>query len=174
MGWRPTSLVAFVALMIPIAGIASAQEYRTQLFTGYSMYGAAHQGAKAYNGWAVSLARGLSPAGDTAGHIPWFSIVGEASGNYRISGNIHSFLVGPEFSFGDASLRLYSDVMFGVSSVSPGFNGQGKGETGFSLAATAGFEMGPLRLMEFGYQYSRFAGISRNGIRLAAGLVFRF
>jgi hypothetical protein len=175
MRWRPTSLVAFVALMIPIAGTASAQDYRTQLFTGYSMYGAAHQGAEAYNGWAVSLARGLSPAGSTAdGHIPWFGIVGEASGNYRLDGNIHSFLAGPEFSLGDASIRLYSDVMFGASTVSSGFNGLAKGETGFSLEVTTGFEMGPLRLFEFGYQYCRIPGVSRSGIRLAAGLVFRF
>jgi hypothetical protein len=175
MRLKQTSLIIAFSLMISIGGTASAQDYKTQLFAGYSMYGAARQGAKAYNGWTISLARGLSPgAADPTGQIRWFGIAGQVSGNYRLGGNIHSFLVGPEFSLGDATLRIFSDVLFGASRVSSGFNGLGQGDTGLSIEFDTGIEIGSLRLFEFGYQYSRFPGISRNGIRLAAGLVYRF
>lgn len=161
---RKLLFITGIVLLLPV--IAAAQEHpKVEIGAGYS-YLRGDLDAN-FNGWNFSIAGNPSN---------WFGVVGELGGVYFDEVKLHTFLVGPKFSYrGHERLNPYVQTLVGGAHLS---NGDGLG--GFAWTLGGGLDVKvnsnfAIRVFEATYLLTRFDDdfTLHNG-RLSAGIVFRF
>lgn len=156
-------LITVIVLCVPV--IAAAQEYpKAEVGVGYSYLRGDFDAN--FNGWNFSVA---------GNPTRWFGVVGEISGVYVDELKLHTFLVGPKFSYrGDSRLNPYVQTLIGAAHAS-----NGSGETGFAWTLGGGLDVKvhknvAVRVFEATYLLTRFFEENQHNGRLSAGVVFRF
>ncbi len=165
-------LIAAVGLVVMVQqpGFAQSGYPKVEIFGGYHLIGT-YGGP--YHGWNATVSGNLDKSLGVAASI---------SGNYKDGYSVHSFLAGPEFSTRPYSYgaRIFGNILFGVSRRSAGFAGLEGSKSAFSVATMVGIELTLsedehlcYRLVQAGYQYSKFPGPSQNQFLISTGIVWK-
>src|SRR5208282_5230110 len=177
--------------MLLFAGIASAQDEspKAGVFGGYSF---ARLGA---NGLDVNLNGGSASV--SYNPIPWLGLVGDFGGYHGGTdfgnGNLYTYLFGPKVAFRHGPITPFVQTLFGgahatatastcesVAGVHPETCVSGSAsENSFAMALGGGLDWNAtphigVRLIQAEYLMTQFGSTTQNGVRISAGVVFRF
>ena len=169
---RKLFLVATLATMALPASAAEAP--RAELFAGYSF---ARTEARSLNGWNASVAVGafgpLCAVADASGHY------GSQEG---VSHSDLSLAAGPDLTFRPGgTVALFAHALFGLVRESAGVSVLGlsitEEENRFGMLFGGGVNLHARKKLavriQADYRLSRKNGVSQNGLRLSAGVVYR-
>jgi opacity protein-like surface antigen len=175
-------LLLTFALTLAVAGSALAQDYKVEVFTGYSYarLETLSPDRSHLHGWNAAIEAKLNPV---------LGLVADFSGHYGdrlvapgIERNIntHSALFGPRIGL-PGRVRPFAHALFGVARGSAGVFGSTSGESAFGMAAGGGIDADltdsgrvSWRIIQADYLMNRFFDRNNNNFRLSSGLVFRF
>lgn len=170
------------ALALAVAGHAAAQDYKVEVFTGYSYarLETPSPDRSHLHGWNAAIETKLNPV---------LGLVADFSGHYGnrlvapgIEQNIntHAALFGPRLQM-PGRVRPFAHALFGVARGSAGVFGSTSGDTAFGMAAGGGIDADltdsgrvSWRIIQADYLMNRFFDRTNNNFRLSSGLVFRF
>jgi hypothetical protein len=154
--------VCVITLCAPV--IASAQEYPRVEVSGAYSYLRGDFDAN-FNGWSASVAGNPSR---------WFGVVGEFGGHYFEDVKLHTFLVGPKFTYRGERVSPYFQTLVGGAHLKV-FDS----DTAFAWTVGGGVDVKihqnvAIRVIDVTYLLTRFGNGNQNNGRISAGLVFRF
>ncbi|RPI20986.1 MAG: hypothetical protein EHM61_25850 [Acidobacteria bacterium] len=159
-----------------VAAVNAQDVPKAELFGGFS-YSRGDIDLNMY-GWNFEVAGVVNP---------WFSLVGDASGNYADIGagivdaslSIHSFAAGPQFSARRDSITGFARILVGGTRIGSGVFGVSGGDTKLGLVIGGGLDV-PLsarfaiRAIQADWIYVPTNGSDLNQARISSGLLVRF
>ncbi|MBZ5647118.1 MAG: porin family protein [Acidobacteriia bacterium] len=164
------STLVVTALILLCAATGFAQEYKADLFGGYSYL-------RSDPGFSL-------PAGNASGWEGaftynwnnWLALKADVSGHYCCDQTMHNFLFGPQINLGHGKLKPY---LHGLVGVSHGTSTGGFSDTVLGFALGGGIDVKwterlSVRIVQADYLGTRYADATQNNFRLSAGLVYRF
>jgi opacity protein-like surface antigen len=175
-------LLLTAALVLVAASHAAAQDYKVEVFTGYSYarLETPSPDRSHLHGWNAAIEAKLNPV---------LGLVADFSGHYGnrlvapgIEQNINTYsaLFGPRLQV-PGRVRPFAHALFGVARGSAGVFGSTSGDTAFGMAAGGGIDADltdsgrvSWRIIQADYLMNRFFNRNNNNFRLSSGLVFRF
>jgi opacity protein-like surface antigen len=164
----------FCGVMLIFAGVASAQDApRAELFGGYSFVRSGANNVNAdFNGGSASGAYNFNS---------WLGAVADFGGYHGDAdagnANVYTYLFGPKVSYSRGPITPFAQALFGGAHATAG--GLAASENSFAMTLGGGLDWNAtphlgLRLIQAEYLLTDFASIHQNGVRLSAGVIFRF
>jgi len=164
---RRILFISVLTLLCALPGFA--QDSKVDVFAGYSfLHTSPGSGLPSANasGWEAALNYNLKS---------WLGVKGDIDGHYCCDASLHNFLFGPQINLGHGKVSPYVHGLLGVSHGSA----SGVSDDAFAFAFGGGLDVKAtdriaVRIGQFDYLGTRFAGYTQNNFRYSAGLVFRF
>ncbi len=184
---RLVSVAGFLFLL-PFALLAQETVPKAELYTGYSFL---RMEKTNQQGWNASLDanfnKNLGMVIDASGHYnSQTTSLGSITND--VTGHIHSIMAGPRVSDPRGKWNPFAEALFGwarlnsKTSTSSGgsvFLSTTDSSNAFAMALGGGLDYqllsyASLRFIQIDYQLFRSNGVKHEGMRVGAGLVFRF
>jgi hypothetical protein len=180
-------LISAVALSVPSLLSAQSQDApKVEVFGGYSWYhpsgtldttvvnNSVVVGGKVpefKKGWGGQFTYNLNH---------WAGIALDTAGHYNDFGNAHSLAFGPQFKLRSEHVTEFAEAFVGVQHLGPKLYHDHNGATviaggGIDYSVTSRFSIRPIQAdYVYAYYNGNFPHGRSNGVRLQAGLVFKF
>lgn len=164
-------VLSVLGVSLLLAAMAAAQSQpKAEVFAGYQLthfsVGGGLPGVN-FNGWNAALSANVSPM---------LAITGDLSGAYKNGVHDTFFMGGPTVSIrSDARFTPFVHGLFGVDHASAA----GFSDNAMAMALGGGLDYGvgrniAVRVGQFDYLMTHFAGTNQNNFRYSAGVVIRF
>lgn len=171
-------VIAFVLLLF--TAMASAQVPTSgNIFFGYSYAHASLNGNNnvGLNGWNGSLEGKV---------LPWVGLVADLGGYYgsqnvgpfHVTGNVYTFLFGPQVSVGVGKFTPFAHALFGAGHTSANATGFSDSDISFATALGGGLDYKIVKGLawrgQLDFLQTRFYSQTQDNVRFSTGIVLRF
>lgn len=181
----------YVLAITALAGAASAQIPKANIFFGYSYLNSDLVPGQRdnLNGWNASLEGKLVPfigiVGDFGGYygthgVPISNVpcTGSSCPTLQANENMYTVMFGPQVSASVGKLTPFAHALFGIGHVSGNASGFSNSDTSFATGLGGGIDYKLIPLIAWRFQgdylHTKFFGNSQGDFRFSTGVVLRF